>query len=209
MHIKVCGITRPEDAIAAQALGVQALGLVFYAKSKRFVSLDTAKAIVEHVYPFTHIVALFVDATREQVTEVLETIPVNVLQFHGGETEDFCTQFDRPYIKALPVESCTQLEEAAKRYASARAYLLDSVHDGAFGGTGKVFDWQLVPAALRSRCILAGGLTADNVAQGIRVVRPVAVDVSSGVESAPGQKDLHKLQQFVNAVRTATRGETP
>lgn len=203
MRVKVCGITSAGDAAAAVTAGADALGLVFYAGSRRAVSAAQAAEIVMAVPPLVMTVGLFVNATREAITEILERVPLNLLQFHGDESPDECAAFDRPYIKALPVTEDAGLHSRMASYTSARGFLLDTPAPGRFGGTGETFDWSQVPADSSRPLLLAGGLNAGNVAAAIAAVRPAAVDVSSGVESAPGIKDPVKMQQFVAAARAA------
>ncbi len=203
MRVKICGITRPEDALAAAAAGADAIGLVFWEKSKRAVTVTRAQEICRVLPPFVSAVGLFVNPEADWVDKVTSQVPLDVLQFHGEESPAFCQRWQRPYIKALPVTNAAQLRADMARYASARALLLDAVHDGQFGGTGATFDWDQVPADLAGKVVLAGGLHADNVADGIRAVKPSAVDVSSGVESEPGVKDPSKIQRFIQAARAA------
>lgn len=209
MRIKICGITRPEDALAACDLGADAIGLVFWSGSKRSVSIDTARAICDVTSPLVTVTALMVDPEPEWVETILSAVPVNLIQWHGAETPAFCEQWQRPYIRALRAEPGVDLGAEAARYPGARGFLVDAVHQGQFGGTGQVFDWSLVPADFSYPLILAGGLTIDNVAAGIRALKPAAVDVSSGVESAPGIKDRAKIERFITAARSAAEGRSP
>ncbi len=202
-RIKICGITRLEDARAAICSGVDAIGLVFYATSPRAVTTDQAAAIVAIVPPFVSVVALFVDEPAASIERILSTVPIDLIQFHGDETADFCQQFGRPWIKALRVRPSLDIAGACRQYHGARGVLLDSWQEGVPGGTGQPFDWQLAPAELSLPVVLAGGLHQGNVGAAIRALRPAAVDVSGGVESSPGIKDLHKIQQFIAAVRVA------
>ena len=207
MQIKICGITRPEDALAAFAAGADAIGLVFFAKSKRAVSIAKAKAICEVLPPLAQIVGLFVDASQQDIERVLSAVPLTLLQFHGNESPADCELWQRPYLRALDPVAGSDLNTLMAPYTDARGFLLDSVHEGAFGGTGKTFDWQLFPTNCSRPLILAGGLSPDNVAQAIRQCRPSAVDVSSGVESSPGVKDVAKMTAFVDAVRKIAKEE--
>ena len=200
VRIKVCGMTRLDDAATAARLGVDAVGLVFYSKSPRCVSLEQAKILVVGVPAFVTITALFLDPTRTEVLSVLEQVRVELLQFHGNEAPEFCRSFDRPYVKAVPMGSRADLAGYARRYRDAAALLLDSHTAGAKGGTGLSFDWSSVPKVEGPPLILAGGLKPENVGTAIRLVRPYGVDVSSGVESAPGIKDMQKLAAFVREV---------
>ena len=202
-RIKICGITRPGDARAAVANGADAIGLVFYAKSPRAVTVEEARSIVAVVPPFVSVVALFVDEAADQITRILGSVQIDLIQFHGDEAPEFCRQFGRPWIKALRVRPQMNLEAQCHRYRNARGVLLDSWQEGVPGGTGKVFDWQLASNELPLPVVLAGGLHADNVGSAIDRVHPAAVDVSGGVEQSPGIKDAEKIRRFVAAVRAA------
>ena len=200
---KICGITRIEDALAAVEAGADAIGFVFYAKSPRAVDVRQARAIIAELPPFVTTVGLFVDASRCELNEILEVVPLDLLQFHGDEAPEDCEGYHRPWIKALRVRPGDDLEAACQRYAGARGILLDTYVAGVPGGTGEAFDWSLVPARLSKPIILAGGLSAANVGQAIAQVRPYAVDVSGGVEQAKGIKDAAKIEAFMQAVRQA------
>ena len=202
-RIKICGLTRLEDVLAAVDAGADAIGLVFYARSPRHVDLALAAQLARAVPPFITVVGLFVNADPALVRQTLAAVPIHVLQFHGDEDEDYCLQFDRPFIKAARVRPGMDLVQYAASYPSAQAILLDAFVDG-FGGGGKVFDWALIPLALNKPLVLSGGLDAGNVTEAIARVRPAAVDVSSGVElaaGAKGMKDAEKIRAFVAAVR--------
>ncbi|HGM5579458.1 TPA: phosphoribosylanthranilate isomerase [Pseudomonas putida] len=203
VRTKICGITRSEDAQAAVEAGADAIGFVFYAKSPRAVDVRQARAIIEQLPPFVTTVGLFVNASRCELNEILEVVPLDLLQFHGDETPADCEGYHRPWIKALRVRPGDDLEAACQQYAGARGILLDTYVAGVPGGTGEAFDWSLVPAHLSKPIILAGGLSADNVGQAIAQVRPYAVDVSGGVEQAKGIKDASKIEAFMRAVRAA------
>lgn len=196
-RVKICGITRPEDGVAAARLGADAIGLVFYAKSPRAVSLQQARAVVEALPPFVTSVALFVDPGVAEVEAVLKTVTPDLLQFHGSEPPEFCHQFGRPWIKAIPMRDGTDLAAEMERYRQGRGLLLDTYRPGVPGGTGERFNWDLIPAALADRIILAGGLTPENVAEAIKKVHPYAVDVSGGVEASKGIKDAAKMAAFI------------
>lgn len=198
---KVCGLTRIEDVQAVARCGADALGLVFYAPSPRNVSIATAVELARAVPPFVTVVGLFVNATAGAVREVLQQVPLDVLQLHGEESPEFCRQFGRPYLKAIRVRPGVDLVECAARYADAQGLLLDAYVEGAHGGTGASFDWALIPRDLPLPVILSGGLHAGNVAEAIRQVRPCAVDVSSGVEAGKGIKDAAKVAAFVTEVK--------
>ncbi|MGN8260632.1 phosphoribosylanthranilate isomerase [Pseudomonas sp. SMSB3] len=200
---KICGITRIEDALAAADAGADAIGLVFYAKSPRAVDVRQARAIMAELPPFVTTVGLFVNASRCELNEILEALPLDLLQFHGDETPAECDGYQRPWIKALRVRPGDDLEAACQHYANARGILLDTYVPGVPGGTGEAFDWSLVPQRLSKPIILAGGLSAANVGQAISEVRPFAVDVSGGVEQAKGVKDAAKIAAFVRAVKQA------
>jgi phosphoribosylanthranilate isomerase len=202
-RIKICGITRQQDAQVAAACGADAIGLVFYGASPRAVSTEQAVEIVAQLPPFVSVVALFVNEPQSTILRILHEVPIDLLQFHGDESPDFCMQFERPWIKALRVKPGTDIAGACNVYHSARGVLLDSWREGVPGGTGATFDWRLAPVGLQLPVVLAGGLNHDNVGDAIAAVRPAAVDVSGGVESAPGIKDTQKVQRFIAAVRAA------
>ena len=198
---KICGITRVEDALAAAEAGADAIGLVFYARSPRAVSVQQARAIVAALPPFVTTVGLFVNASRCELNEILEAVPLDLLQFHGDETAVDCAGYHRPYIKALRVRPGEDIRARCADYPQAAGILLDTFVPGVPGGTGEAFDWSLVPENPGCPIILAGGLTPDNVAAAVRQVRPWAVDVSGGVEARKGVKDAEKVRAFVGAVR--------
>jgi len=203
-RVKVCGITRLEDAREAVGLGADALGLVFYPPSKRYLSPGEAAALVRGLPPFVTTVGLFLDAEPGFVAEVLERVPVDLLQFHGRESPARCEAAGRPYIKAIAMGGGADPGEQAQRFASARGLLVDSHVAGAPGGSGRRFDWRTLgslPAG--PPLILAGGLTPENVGEAIRAVRPWAVDVSSGVEDSPGVKSPAMMRRFMEAVADA------
>jgi len=204
-RVKICGVTRAEDALGACRAGADALGLVFYPPSPRNVSIAMARAIVEPLPPFVTIVGLFVDAPADLVARARAQVPLDVLQFHGDETPQYCDQFEAPYIKAVRMRPETDLLEYARRYKRARGLLLDTFVSGAQGGTGRRFDWTLIPSHVPLPIVLSGGLDPENVEQAIRSVRPWAVDVSSGVEAAKGIKDPARVLAFINGVRNADR----
>lgn len=202
-RIKICGITRPEDACAATSSGADAIGLVFYARSPRAVTIEQAAEIAAAVPPFVSVVALFVDEPAAVIERTLSAVPIDLIQFHGSESPDFCQQFGRPWIKALRVKPGLDIARACSQLGCARGVLLDSWQDGVPGGTGKSFDWELAPCNLPLPVVLAGGLHDGNVGDAIRALQPAAVDVSGGVESAPGVKDVHRIRKFIAAVRAA------
>ena len=200
-RIKICGITRPEDARAAAELGADAIGLVCYAPSPRNVGVEQARAIIAAVPPFVTVVGLFVDPSQDQVESVLRRCPLGLLQFHGDEAPDFCRGFGLPYIKAARVRADADLVQYLSPYRDAQGWLLDAYHDRLYGGTGESFDWKLIPRHLARPLILSGGLTPDNVGAAVRQLRPWAVDVSSGVEAAKGVKDAAKIAAFIAGVK--------
>ncbi|WP_348759658.1 phosphoribosylanthranilate isomerase [Candidatus Methylocalor cossyra] len=200
-RVKICGLTRPDDAVAAVRLGADAIGLVFYPPSPRQVSVAAARAIVNALPPFATVVGLFVDEEAGRLREILDQVRIDLLQFHGDEDPGYCAAFGKPYIKALRVRPGLDLTAAAAAYRNAAGILLDAWDPGARGGTGQRFDWRTIPAELAGASILAGGLDPDNVSEALRTVRPYALDVSSGVESAKGIKDIGKMAAFLEAVQ--------
>lgn len=202
-RIKICGLRDAETAVAAAQLGADAIGLVFYASSPRAVDASQSQQIVQALPPFVTTVGLFVNADPDYVAGVLAQVPLDLLQFHGDESPDYCRQFNRPYLKAVRVKPGLDLLEYAARYGDARGILVDAFVPDAPGGTGETFDWSLLPAQLPLPLILSGGLHAGNVADAIRQVRPWAVDVSSGVERSKGIKDVAKIAAFIEQVNSA------
>ena len=197
---KICGFTRPQDALAAAQLGVDAVGLVFYPQSKRFVSIEQAQEIVRVLPPFVSVVALFVNENTERIRQVLAQVPVDILQFHGDETPEFCRQFNRPYIKAVRVQNTDDIIAAQQQYPDARAVLFDAHIEGEYGGTGHRFDWAMLPDQLSGHWILSGGLTPENIAEAVKITGAKIIDVSSGVESAPGIKSAEKIAALLAAM---------
>lgn len=202
-RIKICGITRMEDASAAVLSGVDALGFIFWKPSPRFIDPVAAARIVGALPPFVASVAVFVNPAREEVLHAIAAAGPSVLQFHGEESPDFCSSFGRPYIKVFKVGQRSNLLESAASYGDAAGWLFDAYDEKRVGGTGETFDWDLIPHNLTRPLVLSGGLEPDNVAAAIRKVRPYAVDVSSGVESAKGIKDAAKIAAFVQGVLNA------
>lgn len=198
-RVKVCGITNIEDALAAAQAGADAIGLVFYAKSPRAVTAEQAAKIVAALPPFVTTVALFVDAPVDEVQQILQQVPIDLLQFHGDESPEFCISFQRPYIKALRMQPGIDITQQANMHRSALGILLDAWVPGVPGGTGQTFNWNDIPS-LAQPLVLAGGLTPDNVQQAITQVSPWAVDVSGGLEMSKGRKDHAKVQAFMQAV---------
>jgi len=201
--VKICGITRVEDGLAAAHAGAHAIGLVFHPVSPRFVSIERAREIARRMPPFITIVGLFVNADPQTVHAVLREVPLQLLQFHGDEAPELCAQFGLPYIKAVRVVQGTDLLQYAARYRGAKALLLDAFADGVYGGSGQSFDWRSIPRELPLPVVLAGGLTVSNVGEAIRTTRPWAVDVSSGVEREKGVKDADQIAAFIRGARDA------
>lgn len=203
-RIKICGITREEDLLAAARLGADAIGLVFYPKSPRYVTPQRAAELLRALPPFVTSVGLFVNASEEEVRATLAVAPLDLLQFHGDEEPEYCESFGLPYLKAVRVKPGVDLVQYAARYASARGLLLDAFVEGIPGGTGLSFDWSLIPRNLSLPVVLSGGLDPSNVQEAVERVQPWAVDVSSGVEAEKGIKDAAKIAAFVQGVRNAT-----
>lgn len=213
VRVKICGITRLQDLHAACDAGADALGFVFYEKSPRHLTVEAASALVRELPPFVQSVGLFVNAGPEFIETVLAHVPLDLLQFHGDESPAACACFGRPYIKAVRVNQDTDLLKYATDFDAARGLLLDAFVPGVPGGTGERFDWRLIPADLPKPVILSGGLMPENVAEAVRLVRPWAVDVSSGVEAVKmidgatvadkGIKDLQKIAQFIAEAKAA------
>lgn len=206
-RVKICGITRPQDALAAADAGADAIGLVFYAASPRAITVDTARRIVAVLPPFVSATGLFVNAQAEDIKEVLSKVPLDLLQFHGDESPGFCASFGLPWIKAIRVRPDAYTEavlESMQEFTAARGILLDAWHEHLFGGSGKTIDWSLLAQdrlASKTPLILAGGLAPGNVGEAIRMVRPWAVDVSTGVEEAPGLKSRQLINAFMQEVQ--------
>jgi phosphoribosylanthranilate isomerase len=200
VRVKICGITRIEDALTAVEIGADAIGLVFYEPSPRNVQLEQAMKIAEKVPAFVSVVGLFVNADADFVRQVISRVKLDLLQFHGDETPEECASYGLPFIKAIRVKSDTNLVQCAKDFSASKALLLDTYTEGVAGGTGHQFDWTLIPVSLDMPVILAGGLNAQNVAQAIKQVKPYAVDVSGGVEISKGIKDAAKVAAFMQQV---------
>lgn len=200
VRVKICGITRIEDALSAVEHGADAIGLVFYDQSPRNVSTSQAKEIANNIPAFVSVVGLFVNAESSFINEVISKVKLDLLQFHGDETPEECASYTLPFIKAIRVKNDTNLVQYANDFSVARALLLDAYTEGVAGGTGHVFDWNLIPKQLTKQVILAGGLNADNVALAIQQVSPYAVDVSGGVEASKGIKDAEKIAAFMRQV---------
>ena len=200
VRVKICGITSVADAQQAVAAGADAIGLVFYAKSPRAVSIELAVEIALAAGPYVSVVGLFVNADAGEVNAVLERVPLHVLQFHGDEDQAFCRQFNRPWYKAIRMNPELDIAAEIERFSGACGVLFDAWHKDKYGGTGETFDWQRVPHANRA-VVLAGGLMPENVAEAVAAVKPYAVDVSGGVELAPGKKCPHKVRQFIDSAK--------
>lgn len=207
-RIKFCGLTRPGDVRLAVELGVDAIGFIFAKQSKRKLEDSQIEGLRQACAPLVSVVALFMDNTGVEVSSAIRQLSPNILQFHGAENDTFCRSFGLPYIKSFPMgEGANDPIQAIKRYPSAAAFLLDGHRPGESGGRGEKFDWNIIPT-LNKPFFLAGGLTSGNVAHAIKIARPYAVDVSSGIEAAPGVKDGEKMAQFVNEVRSADKYES-
>ena len=205
-RIKICGVTRIEDALCAASAGADAIGLIFYPPSPRAVTIEQATSISDVLPPFVSTVALFVNASVQEVEDVIRHLRPSILQFHGDEDAAFCTQFGVPFIKAGRVGETMRpadLLEYADEFKTARAVLLDTLARGLYGGSGESFDWKLIPTEMRRRVLLSGGLHPENVSGAIQLIRPWAVDVSSGVEASKGVKDHAKIHKFIEEVRNA------
>jgi phosphoribosylanthranilate isomerase len=201
-RVKICGITRREDAQAAVDAGADAIGLVFYPDSPRFVSNATASEIAAAVPPFVTVTGLFVNAPEARVREVLASVPLGLLQFHGQETNSECKRYALPFIKSVPMRPGFDGVAVMDSYPDAAGFLLDTWQPDTHGGGGKAFDWTAAPDYARRPMILAGGLTPENVAAAIGTVRPYAVDVSSGVEASRGIKSAERINAFMQGVHS-------
>jgi len=200
-RVKICGITKPEDAIQAARSGADAIGLVFYDASPRHVTVEQACEIVSVLPPFVTVVGLVVNSAESQIRHLIEQVPIGLLQFHGDESPEECALFGKPYIKAIRMKEGVDLIAAEKQFERAAGLLLDVFKTGEPGGTGERFDWSMIPQGLTKPMVLAGGLNPDNVAGAVKKIRPYGVDVSSGVESEKGIKDRAKVARFIQAVR--------
>lgn len=199
-RVKICGITRAEDAAQAAHCGADAIGLVFYKKSPRAVDVEQARSIVKTLPAFVTRVGLFVSMPRDEIQQILEGVSLDLLQFHGDEPAEDCRGYNKPYIKALRMKQGIDVAKEAQHYPDASGILLDSYQPGVPGGTGTTFDWNAIPAEMANSLILAGGLEVANVAQAISNVQPYAVDVSGGVEREKGIKDHILIRDFINEV---------
>lgn len=203
-RVKICGVTRAEDALEAARCGADAIGLVFYPASPRYVTVQQAQQVVAALPPFISVVALFVNAKQAEIEAIISQVRIDIVQFHGDETAAECERIKLPYFKAIRVKPDTNLLQYEVDFSSAKALLLDTYSESAYGGTGHVFDWDLIPKNMAKPVILAGGLTAENVGLAIEKVKPYAVDISGGVELSKGVKDAKKIVAFMQAVRVAS-----
>lgn len=207
-RVKICGITRVEDALAAAQAGADAIGLVFYAPSPRCVEVQKAQEICKEITPFINVIALFVNSKEEVIRDVIDNVPVNLLQFHGAESAEQCERFNRPYIKAIGMHADVDPVEVMRAHPRSRGFVLDAYQPDTHGGGGVVFDWAHVPDTSEQPLILAGGLTPENVARAIEQTRPYAVDVSSGVELEKGIKSAEKIHEFIRGVQRGDANQT-
>jgi phosphoribosylanthranilate isomerase len=207
-RIKICGIREAGHARVAADAGADAIGFVFYEASPRYLAPEGAARIAAGLPPFVMAVGLFVNPAESEVRGILDRVPLDLLQFHGEETAEFCERFGRPYIRVARMEAGTDLVEYAHRFSRARALILDAHVPGQPGGTGKSFEWAEIPRDLPIPLILSGGLTASNVGRAVREVRPWAVDVSSGVEASRGVKDPRKIVEFIRSVQSEDAGQS-
>ena len=204
-RVKICGFTQVENAVAAANLGVDAIGLVFYPPSPRNVSIEKAIEITNALPAFVSVVALFVDAQEAQIRDVLNQVSIDCLQFHGDELPGACGLYNKPFMKAIRMKQDLDVLDIAVQYQDATALLLDAYHPGVKGGSGSQFDWDLIPENCPIPIVLAGGLQVNNVKQAVQSVRPYALDVSSGVESAKGIKDVVKMTAFIQQINESDR----
>ncbi len=204
-RVKICGITRIEDGLAAARAGADAIGLVFYPNSPRFIETEMAARIARAMPPFMSKVALFVNAPADEISAVLRQVPIDIIQFHGNECPDYCADQGRPYIKAIRMKEDTDLVAERERYSAACGLLVDSYVPGVPGGTGETFNWSQIPRDIAGEIILAGGLNPHNVYKAVTSVRPWAVDVSGGVEISGGIKDAAAIEEFVRGVQHGDR----
>lgn len=207
-RVKICGLRQVEHAMIAAEAGADAIGLVFFRDSPRFIDAPSASRIARSLPPYVMAVGLFVNATEGEIRGIVDEVPLGLLQFQGEESPEFCAQFRVPYVRAVRMEQGTDLVECSRRFSGAKALLLDAHVPGQRGGTGQVFDWTQIPSKHPAPLILSGGLTAENVGTAIRKVRPWAVDVSSGVEASRGVKDPVKIVEFIRSVQREDAGQS-
>ena len=196
----MCGMTRIEDIDHAVYIGVDALGFIFYPKSARYVSIEKVKELLKNVPPFIEAVAVLVNAEPDYIERLLNELPINLLQFHGDESPEFCHQFHKPFIKAIHPQSESHIQKSIDDFSQAQALLLDTPAEHIRGGSGHTFDWRIIPKDMPKSYILAGGLNEFNVLDAINICNPYAVDVCSGIEALPGIKDHIKMSRFIKAL---------
>lgn len=196
----MCGMTRSDDIAHAINLGVDAIGLIFYPKSSRYITLEQAKVLLKNLPPFVDAVAVLVNPEKIFVQQIVEELPIQLLQFHGDESVVFCQQFNKPFIKAIHPDSTKQIQQAAYDFANANALLLDTPSNQARGGTGSTFDWGIIPKHMNKPFLLAGGLNEFNVLDALNACSPYALDLCSGIEAVPGVKDHNKMNRFMNKI---------
>ena len=201
MKIKICGLTDPENSKQIASLDIHAIGLVFFNESPRAVSIEQANEIIQELPPFINKVGLFVNASSNFVDQVLNSVNIDTIQFHGDESSSDCSQFQMPFIKAIRMREGTNLLKQAEEFSSAAGLLLDSFEEDSYGGTGKSFDWNLIRDNIDLPIILAGGLNKDNVMSAIEKTEPYAIDISSGVEVDKGIKDIEKIKEIISLTR--------
>ncbi|MCF6776317.1 phosphoribosylanthranilate isomerase [Thiotrichales bacterium 19X7-9] len=201
VRVKICGITNIEDALCAYHCGADALGFVFYNKSPRYLTAEKAKSIIQQLPPFIQTVGLFVNHTKDEIDSILNQVPVNLLQFHGDESDHFAQLFKRSFIKAIRVKDASDIENASINYPNAQGILVDHYKKDSFGGTGETFDWSLIPIHRIKPIILAGGLNCQNIDKAIKSISPDSVDVSSGVEKEKGIKDHNLIKKFISCAK--------
>jgi len=202
MKIKICGLTDPENSKQIASLDIHAIGLVFFNESPRAVSIEQANEIIQELPPFINKVGLFVNASSNFVDQVLNSVNIDTIQFHGDESSSDCSQFQMPFIKAIRMREGTNLLSQAEEFSSASGLLLDSFEEDSYGGTGKSFDWNLIKNNLDLPIILAGGLNKDNIMSAIEKTQPYAIDISSGVEVDKGIKDIEKTKEIIEIVKS-------
>lgn len=203
VRVKMCGMTRSDDIAQAAYLGVDAIGLIFYPQSARYVSVEQAKVLLKDLPPFVDAVAVLVNPEPGFVQKIIDELPIQLLQFHGDESPEFCQQFSKAYIKTLHPTSEAQIQDDARNFSSAKALLLDTPSQHSRGGTGQVFNWELIPKQMDRSYVLAGGLNELNVLDALNKCCPYALDLCSGIETAPGVKDHDKMSRFMNLVSKA------
>lgn len=200
VRIKMCGMTREQDVNYAIQLGVDAIGLIFARQSSRCIDIETAKSLLLRLPPFVSAVAVLVNPEVNDVNNIIENLPIDMLQFHGEESSEFCEQFNKPFIKAIPANSSEFILNACSLYKNSSALLLDTPHPELYGGSGKLFDWKIIPKNTSLPIIIAGGLNSENIAISVKTYRPYAIDLCSGIEFAKGIKDFNKMQQFMSKI---------